>query len=117
GDDNSAILIPKFTGTWQGIPVQADSTYVYSLIHPQIRTRVKSRFDVTKLNELAGNTLKFTSGEARFDLAYSGPVVPDDIQVDRRMDGYLEVENAAFQYLPRSLEFKDGQLRLDFNGE
>lgn len=117
GDGNSAIIIPKFTGSWQGLPVQADSTYVYSLVHPQLRTRVRSRFEVTRLNRLSGNTLKFTSGEAHFDLAYSGPVVPDDIQVNRQLDGYFEVENAAFQYLPRTLNFKDGRLRLDFKGE
>lgn len=117
GDDNSAILIPKFTGNWQGIPVQADSTFVYSLIHPRLRTRVKSRFDVARLNRLTSNALQFTAGKARFDLAYNGPVVPDDIHVHRQLDGYFEVDNADFRYLPRSLDFRDGRVRLEFKGE
>lgn len=115
-DYNSGILIEQFKGVFEGVPLQGDKTVIYSLIHPEISTRIKSSFPVIQLNNLTGKTINFSKGDAEFDLQYSGPLIASDT-FPRSMNGFIRVKNASLTYIPHHLNFNNGNISMTFKNE
>lgn len=115
-DYNSGIFIEEFEGIFEGVPIHGDHTIIYSLIHPHINTRLKSNFPVVQLNNLTGQTINFSKGNAEFDLNYSGPLIASDT-FPRSLNGYIHVKNASLTYVPNNLNFQEGNISMTFEGE
>ncbi len=114
-DHNTAIGIPALTATWEGIPVTVTSVSIFDLLDPFIRFRIQSQFPVRQLNNIVGRSYSFGSGNARVDLRYSGPVLPDN-KDDRMLNGNILINNAALTYVPRGLNFEKCNINLLFTG-
>jgi uncharacterized protein involved in outer membrane biogenesis len=112
GDENSVIKLNKLSASYQRISFYADSTFVYNLKFPAIKTMIKGEFSIDKLNHLIGKkTFRFGKGTAHINLQYSGSLIknsniPDDI------DGTIMIKNAEVCYLPRMLKFKNSNLNI-----
>jgi hypothetical protein len=116
GDANSGILIRHFTGAWEGIPIIADSTLIYGLLHPLLVIKVHSRFPIERLNHIVGNSFEIKKGTANLNISYHGPVTKKDT-FQRNLNGFLTFKDAAITYLPRNLNFQNCRGTLLFKGE
>lgn len=116
GDFNSGISVQKFIGNFEGVPLEGDSTVVYSLRNPYMTTRIRSNFPVVQLNNLIGSTINFSNGNAQFDLDYKGPLIATDT-FPRLLNGFIKVDDAAITYVPNGLHFNKGQIDMVFEEE
>lgn len=116
GEPNSGIYVKKFTGNFEGVPLEGDSTVIYGLKNPNINTRIRSNFPVVQLNSLVGSTINFSNGNAEFDLSYTGPLVATDT-FPRSLNGFVKVKDAAMTYVPNGIHFNNGQINIVFHEE
>ncbi|MFT4061824.1 MAG: AsmA-like C-terminal region-containing protein [Edaphocola sp.] len=116
GDDNSAIIINDLSASFQEIPFAANSIVIYGLINPLMKLKLKSKFDVAKLNNILGNSFDFNQGNADIDLNYTGPVLASTTQ-RHTMYGHIRIGNGAMTYVPRNLSFKHCNINIEFAGE
>jgi hypothetical protein len=117
GDEHTLINLHKLSARFHQIPFKADSTYVYNLKSPNIKTFVRANFKISQLNNLIGkNTFKFGVGNASVHIHYKGSLVKNnDIAED--IDGHLLIKDAEVWYLPRMLHFRRGNLNLYLNNQ
>ena len=115
-DDNSAITIPKFSGTWEGIPIFVDSIYLLGLTTPMIDFHLKSQFAIEKLNDIIGSSYNLKKGTAQMNFKYHGPVDFKNA-INYSIYGFLKIENTSLTYLPRNLKFKNTNATFLFRGE
>ncbi len=115
-DHNSEIRLDSLTATYLDIPIRLDSVNVLDLINPFINFNLKSNFEVKKLNDIIGNSIAFTSGNALLDLKYSGPLQAESI-ANRSLDGDIIINKASLTYLPRQLSSINSDIHLNFSKE
>lgn len=114
-DDNSGFSFHNFSGRWESITLHADSVTVTNLEKPMLQCDLHSDFDLAALNDISGsNFLKFTNGKARMDLIYRGALLEDDT-TSSSISGFIHLENAGINYLPRRFLLKNGNGRIRFD--
>jgi len=116
-DENSAINIYQLKGKWFEIPVSADTMQVLNLKYPEMTTRFRSNFPLTRLNSLTNEeSFQFKEGNAKADLYYKGGLVASDTILPF-IQGTVQIENGGLIYVPRDLSFRNCTALLDFTGK
>ena len=117
GDENSAIRILAFTGTFENIPLRSDTILITNLKHPQMKGDLHAQFDLARLNDLTGSqTLQFTKGSGNMDLVYAGPLSENDT-AGTTVNGHLDIDSAGLIYLPNQFRLSGGKGRLLFKDQ
>ena len=116
-DENSAIRILAFTGTFGDIPLRSDTLLITDLKHPQMNCDLHSQFGLDRLNDLTGSqTLQFTHGIGNMDLVYAGPLSENDT-AGTTVNGHLDIDSAGLEYLPNHFRLTGGKGRLHFKDQ
>ncbi|MGN7204223.1 AsmA family protein [Pedobacter sp. SAFR-022] len=115
-DENSAIKLYNFKGSYEKIPFTIDTAFINNFKAPVATGVVRSRFDIAKLNAIVGEELlEFNSGQADLNLTYSADLV--DLMLRKPyFTGYVNIKNADVNYKPRNLRFKNTGISLKFTG-
>ena len=115
-DENSAIKLYNFKGSYEKIPFTIDTAFINNFKAPVATGVVRSRFDIAKLNAIVGEELlQFNSGQADLNLTYSADLV--DLMLRKPyFTGYVNIKNADVNYKPRNLRFKNTGISLKFTG-
>ncbi|RYZ96745.1 MAG: AsmA family protein, partial [Sphingobacteriaceae bacterium] len=116
-DENSAIKIYNFKGSYHEIPFTIDTALIVDLIKPIATSTFKSKFELSKLNPiLGGEPLKFINGTANLNLKCRADIV--DFQLNKPMlAGIISVSKADMIYVPRNLPLNNTSLSLNFTGD
>ncbi|NLR77700.1 AsmA family protein [Chitinophaga eiseniae] len=117
-DENSAVTILGLSANLSGVPLKADTIRVVNLKHPLLHGHFRSAFPLTTLNGATPDDapILFKDGNADADLFYTGPLLKDD-NTGSSLQGVVKVQNGAFTYLPRNLDFHDASATLRFTGQ
>ena len=112
-DANSLIKVTNFAGKWHSIPVASNNIEILDLMKPQLTGDLTSDFDLTQLNEYAGNSFNFKNGRAKLNLHYKGPLEKND-NTNSFLNGDVTFSKGRMVYLARNIEADDitGQLRF-----
>lgn len=115
-DENSAIKLYHFSGSYKELPFTIDTVFIHNLDKPVATGIFKSQFNVAKLSTVLGtDVLNFTKGTADVKLNYSADIV--DFKLNKPMlTGTINVKNADVSYVPRGVNFKNTSISLDFKG-
>jgi len=113
-DANSAVKLYRFSGTYAEIPFTVDTAFIHNFDKPVATGTFRSKFDVSQLNNVIGDDmLKFTKGTANLELHYSADLV--NYKLNKPMlRGLVSVKNADVSYVPRSVNFKNTSITLNF---
>lgn len=113
-DENSAIKLYQFKGSYKDIPFSIDTASINNLDKPIATGIFKSKFDVAKLNKVVGvDILKFGKGTAMVNLAYKADIV--DFRLNKPLvAGNIDIKNADVAYMPRKLNFTNTAILLNF---
>lgn len=113
-DENSAIKLYHFKGSYKELPFSIDTAFINNLDKPIATGIFRSQFDVAKLNKIVGEeTLKFGKGTARVNLAYKADIV--DFKLNKPLvSGSIDLKNADISYIPRKLNFSNTAILLNF---
>lgn len=113
-DENSAIKLYKFKGSYSEMPFSIDTVFIHNLDKPIATGVFKSKFEISKLNKAIGEeTLHFTKGTANVKLAYKADIV--DFKLSKPIvTGLVDISNADVSYVPRNLNFKNTAISLNF---
>lgn len=116
-DENSAVKLYRFSGSYSEMPFTIDTAFIYNLAKPVAMGTFRSKFDVAKLNNVLGeDLLKFSKGTADLKLHYQADIV--DFKLNKPVvKGLISVKNADLSYVPRNVNFKNTSITLDFKGE
>jgi len=115
-DENSAIKLYNFRGSYEKIPFSIDTAYINNFKKPVATGVLRSKFDIAKLNDVLGDdVIRFNGGEADLNLTYSADLV--DLMLRKPyFTGYINVKNADVNYVARNLRFKNTGIALRFTG-
>jgi hypothetical protein len=115
-DENSAIKLYNFKGSYEKIPFSIDTAFINNFKAPVATGVVRSKFDIAKLNAIVGEELlQFNSGQADLNLTYSADLV--DLMLRKPyFTGYVNIKNADVNYKPRNLRFKNTAISLKLTG-
>jgi len=113
-DENSAIKLFNFKGSYAQIPFSIDTAFINNLNKPIATGIFKSQFEIAKLNNVIGEEmLKFGKGTANVKLAYRADIV--DFQLTKPyVKGLVDIQNADVSYVPRKVNFKNTAISLNF---
>lgn len=113
-DENSAIKLYQFKGSYSEMPFSIDTVFIHNLDKPIATGVFKSKFEISKLNKAIGEeTLHFTKGTANVKLAYKADIV--DFKLSKPIvTGLVDISNADVSYVPRNLNFKNTAISLNF---
>jgi hypothetical protein len=113
-DENSAIKLYNFKGSYKEMPFSIDTAFINNLDKPVATGVFRSQFEITKLNNVVGEeTLKFTKGTANVNLAYKADIV--DFKLTKPLvSGSIDIKNADVSYVPRKLNFNNTAILLNF---
>jgi hypothetical protein len=116
-DANSAIRFTGFAGQLGGIPLHADSLLITDLGDPQLVCNLRSRFDITALNDVYGSQLlQFRAGTCGMALLYKGPLSENDT-AGATVNGELDLDSASIVYLPVGFSLTNANGRLLFKDQ
>ena len=109
GDDNSGLRFINFSGSWQNIPLSADSINIYNLLHPVLICHLHSRFDINSLNDLyEGRDVQLTTGKGKLDVRYQGPLsAADSAGEEKKLQGKLELDSAGILFDQKNFLLSD----------
>lgn len=114
-DENSAIKLYNFNGSYEQIPFTIDTAFINNFKAPVATGVLRSRFDIAKLNAMGEELLQFRGGQADLNLTYSADLV--DLMLRKPyFTGYVNIKNADVNYKPRNLRFKNTDVSLKFTG-
>ncbi|MGY4384969.1 hypothetical protein ACVWYN_002005 [Pedobacter sp. UYP24] len=113
-DQNSAVKLFGFKGSYEKIPFSIDTAAINNLDKPIATGVFKSEFDIKNLNNLLGeDLLRFTRGKAKVNLRYRANIV--DFKLARPfMTGVIDIKDADVDYVPRNLKFTKTNISLNF---
>lgn len=112
-DSNSAIVIADMKALWHQFPVTADSIAILNLEVPELRARMKSKFDLKNLEELVGSSIKFNAGSGTADLNYLGPI-EKNTNSNSFLNGIVTISNGDIVYAPRNVPMKKVNANIVF---
>jgi len=114
-DENSAVRLVTFSGSFAGIPLHSDTATITDLKHPMMDCDLRSTFELTRLNELAGSrSLQFRKGSCSLDLSYKGPLKEND-SAAVSLYGGMTIDSATINYLPYNFQLTDGSGKIRFS--
>ncbi len=113
-DENSQIALDTLSASFSGIPVKMRKVSLFNLTHPLLDFQLTSDFSVEKLNNIFDNTFLFKSGQANINMSYHGGIISQDT-LGHTLIGKIHIENAAFTYVPSSIDFQKGNVNLIFD--
>ena len=113
-DENSAIKLFAFKGSYAQIPFSIDTAFINNLDKPIATGIFKSQFEIARLNNIIGEEmLKFGKGTANVKLAYRADIV--DFKLTKPfVKGLVDIQNADVSYVPRKVNFKNTAISLTF---
>lgn len=115
-DPNSVVNLFGMDAKWHGIPFTSDTIHVVNLKEPVLTGKIRSRFSLNKLNSVTGaRTFAFSSGTADVNLLYKASYKQGNAS-EPYFSGFVKIEDADITYVPRSLDFKNTSLLINFNG-
>jgi hypothetical protein len=115
-DQNSAVRVFGMKGDFSGIVFHADTIAVVDLKHPVLFAKLRSDFELKKINDLtSGETFRFDGGQASVNLLYQGLLEAGDT-LEPYLKGFVNVSNASATYAPRGLSFTNTNMKLEFSG-
>jgi hypothetical protein len=104
-DSNTVVHFSRLRGSWENLDFHSDSVEISNLIHPRIKMNVASDFNLDIINRfLQENTLAFTRGTGKIDLAYSGSLEKFH-DASRLINGNITLHEAGIHYVPGNLLF------------
>ncbi|MHA4809279.1 hypothetical protein ACX0G9_14300 [Flavitalea flava] len=116
-DENSGIRLLSFTGSWENIPLKADTLSITNLRMPVLDCDLHSSFGLSQLNELSGSkTLQLQKGSCTLNLSYKGPLSANDSTV-ASINGRIDLDSAAINYIPYGLLLTGGTGRIHFKDQ
>lgn len=116
GDVNSSLYFLGVNGQFESIPFTADTIAASNLLYPLLNLRLRSAFDLKKVNDVGDLPLSFLGGHAELNLHYRGGISRTDTLYPH-VDGTVSLTDAAFTYLPRGLSFSGVQAVLRFSDD
>ena len=117
GDEYSTIRLNKLSANYEGVDFSADSTLIFNIKSPVLRTNIQAQFPIAKLNKVLGKgTFKFGKGDAKLNLSYDGVLKTDDM-LSAQLSGYIHVRNGEMEYLPRHLLFNRCDIAVAFQNQ
>ncbi|OHT46234.1 AsmA family protein [Flavobacterium tructae] len=113
-DANSAIILTKFTGEYENIPLTIPQLSINNLEKPLATGNLSSDFDIERLNQISNDKwIQFTSGHAKANLAFQFDIV--DLYINKpRFIGKIDVDDASFHYIPKNVRAVKTNIHLDF---
>lgn len=115
-DENSEIIIKKFTSEWEGFPLSSEQISVQNLKKPIILTKLISNFPLTHINRLSGSHVyNFKEGTGSFSLDVIAR--PAGTELNASVNGLLSITNGHVVYGPRSMPFNTINASLRINGK
>ncbi|MEX8548228.1 MAG: AsmA family protein [Mucilaginibacter sp.] len=114
-DQNSAIKLYHLTGNYEQVPFTVDTGIISNLEKPIATGTFRSKFAVNRLNHLFDETLNFSRGTADLKFNYKADIVNFKL-VKPVVSGYINIQNADANYVPRKLVFKNTSISLNITG-
>lgn len=115
-DANSAVIINKFKGTYEGIPIVIPAAAINNLEKPVATGDFRSKFEVEKLGNIFGEDfIKFNGGTADVNFKFNVDIVALRISKPR-FTGKVDIQKANMFLRSMNLDFQTNIL-LDFTQE
>jgi len=113
-DPNSAIILTHFKAEYETIPLTISQAVINNLEKPIATGIVNADFDISKLNGMTNEKiLHFESGHAKANLRFQFDIV--DLYINKpRITGEVDIDNATFDYLPKSIHAEKTAVQLSF---
>lgn len=113
-DPNSAVILTRFSGEYQNIPLSIPQLSINNLEKPIATGTVNSDFDVEKLNEVSNDKwIHFSEGHAKANLNFQFDIV--DLYINKpKFIGSVNVENTSFDFIPKKIHAEKVNVQLDF---
>lgn len=113
-DPNSAIILTNFKAKYSNIPLNIAQAVINDLEKPIATGVVNSDFDISKLNGLMNEKiLHFENGHAKANLKFQFDIV--DLYINKpRFTGNVDITDATFDYLPKSIHAEKTAVQLSF---
>jgi len=111
-DQNSAIKLYHLRGNYEQVPFRVDTGIISNLEKPIAAGTFRSKFNVTRLNHLFGETARFTRGIADLSLNYKADIVNFKL-VKPVVAGAINIKSADVNYVPRNLNFKNTSISIN----
>ncbi|MWB95802.1 AsmA family protein [Flavobacterium sp. GA093] len=113
-DANSAIILSRFSGKFQNIPISIPQAVINNLEKPLATGNVNSDFDIQNLNEMSNDKwIHFSEGHAKANLKFQFDVV--DLYITKpRFIGNVDIKNASFHFIPKKVKAEKVNVQLDF---
>ncbi len=113
-DPNSAIILTRFSGEFENIPLTMPQMVINNLEKPIATGIVSSDFDVERLNEVSNEKwIHFTEGHAKANLKFQFDIV--DLYIKKpKFIGNVDVDNASFHYIPKNVQAVKTNIHLNF---
>lgn len=116
-DENSALRFLSFSGTWSAIPLRADTITITDLKHPILTSKLHSKLELTKLNELTGSrSIQFRKGMGELNIIFKGPLSRND-STSVTINGSLNIDSATVDYVPYRFLLTDCNGRIRFRDQ
>ncbi|MET0299260.1 MAG: AsmA-like C-terminal region-containing protein, partial [Flavitalea sp.] len=114
-DSNSAIIINKFTGNWESIPLTSSKIVVTQIRMPKLAFDLRTSVALPALNDLTGTeSFAFSRGNADVNISFSGPLMKADTS-STTVTGVVALSDGEFTYLPRNLTLANCKGALVFD--
>lgn len=113
-DPNSAVILTRFSGEYQNIPLSIPQVVISNLEKPIATGIVSSDFDIERLNEVSNEKwIHFFEGHAKANLKFQFDIV--DLYIKKpKFIGNVDVDNASFHYIPKNVHAVKTNIHLDF---
>lgn len=116
-DENTVMHFSALKGRWDELEFRSDSVVFHNLIHPLMNLNILSDFSLENINSIfEENTLAFTGGSGRINMAYSGSLEQNYDSL-RMIFGNFSMDSASIVYIPRNLKFTNGNGIIHFTGK
>ena len=113
-DENSAIILTDFRGSYNGVPFTLNKAMILNLDKPIATGNFASSFKIEKLkNFVDADLLTFSKGTANAKLNFKADVVNFKL-AKPFVEGSVTVKDADITYVPRKLHFNNISVGLDF---
>jgi AsmA-like C-terminal region len=113
-DENSAIILTNFKGSYKGVPFTMDKAMILNLDNPIATGNFASSFKIEKLKSFVDtDLLTFNKGTAQAKLKFKADVVNFKL-AKPFVEGSVTIKDADITYVPRKLRFNNISVALDF---
>jgi hypothetical protein len=113
-DSNTVMHFTAFRGSLDKLDFRCDSIEIHDLIHPRMKMRLVSNFQLENINNLIDeNAFAFTKGSGRLNLLYNGSLESSYDSL-RMIAGTFSIDSAGLLSVPRNLQFNNGKGSIRF---